>query len=148
MAHFLSIFHKLRERVCFTKLMPKKPGLCEKFWFASAVFRKKPGFWRARAILSSKTINWVFIEEANPQKLQNLQTFGRWLTCRASINYSGSQKSEDSPMPYALCPMPYALCPMPYALCPMPYALCPMPYALCPMPFAYLIFLRKAISTV
>jgi len=24
--------------------------------------------------------------------------------------YSGSQKSEDSPMPYALCPMPYALC--------------------------------------
>ncbi len=35
-------------------------------------------------------------------------------------HYSGSQKSEDSPMPYALCPMPYALCPMPYALCPMP----------------------------
>jgi len=43
-------------------------------------------------------------------------------------SYSGSQKSDDSPMPYALCPMPYALCPMPYALCPMPYALCPMPY--------------------
>jgi len=42
--------------------------------------------------------------------------------------YSASQKSEDSPMPYALCPMPYALCPMPYALCPMPYAQCPMPY--------------------
>jgi hypothetical protein len=32
--------------------------------------------------------------------------------------YSGSQKSEVCPMPYALCPMPYALCPMPYALCP------------------------------
>ena len=31
--------------------------------------------------------------------------------------YSGSQKSEVCPMPYALCPMPYA-----YALCPMPYA--------------------------
>ena len=29
--------------------------------------------------------------------------------------YSGSQKSEVCPMPYALCPMPYALCPMPYA---------------------------------
>ena len=27
--------------------------------------------------------------------------------------YSGSQKSEVCPMPYALCPMPYALCPMP-----------------------------------
>ena len=40
--------------------------------------------------------------------------------------YSGSQKSEICPMPYALCPMPYALCPMPYALCPMPYALCPV----------------------
>ena len=25
--------------------------------------------------------------------------------------YSGSQKSEVCPMPYALCPMPYALCP-------------------------------------
>jgi hypothetical protein len=41
--------------------------------------------------------------------------------------YSGSQKSE-------VCPMPYALCPMPYALCPMPHAL------------EYLIFLRKAID--
>src|SRR4028118_1155791 len=26
--------------------------------------------------------------------------------------YSGSQKSEVCPMPYALCPMPYALCPV------------------------------------
>ena len=34
------------------------------------------------------------------------------------LTYSGSQKSEVCPMPYALCPMPYALCPMPYALCP------------------------------
>ena len=29
------------------------------------------------------------------------------------LQYSGSQKSEVCPMPYALCPMPYALCPMP-----------------------------------
>ena len=27
-------------------------------------------------------------------------------------SYSGSQKSEVCPMPYALCPMPYALCPV------------------------------------
>jgi len=26
-------------------------------------------------------------------------------------HYSGSQKSEVCPIPYALCPMPYALCP-------------------------------------
>ena len=29
-----------------------------------------------------------------------------------SCYYSGSQKSEVCPMPYALCPMPYALCPV------------------------------------
>ena len=37
-----------------------------------------------------------------------------------NLKYSGSQKSE-------VCPMPYALCPMPYAQ-------------------SYLIFLRKAID--
>jgi len=29
-----------------------------------------------------------------------------------NLPYSGSQKSEVCPMPYALCPMPYALCPV------------------------------------
>ena len=29
-----------------------------------------------------------------------------------ATTYSGSQKSEVCPMPYALCPMPYALCPV------------------------------------
>jgi len=31
---------------------------------------------------------------------------------RKKFTYSGSQKSEVCPMPYALCPMPYALCPV------------------------------------
>ena len=48
--------------------------------------------------------------------MSSLQTYKGYLTG----SYSGSQKSE-------VCPMPYALCPMPYAQ-------------------SYLIFLRKAIS--
>jgi len=35
-----------------------------------------------------------------------------WYQFRIWLEYSGSQKSEVCPMPYALCPMPYALCPV------------------------------------
>ena len=46
--------------------------------------------------------------------LPRLFGFGPWaLEPFRDRAYSGSQKSEVCPMPYALCPMPYALCPMP-----------------------------------
>ena len=40
--------------------------------------------------------------------MSSLQTYKGYLTG----SYSGSQKSEVCPMPYALCPMTYALCPV------------------------------------
>ena len=59
-----------------------------------------------------KKVNWLIEKDIYDRESEILAELQKQRYIYQETKYSGSQKSEVCPMPYALCPMPYALCPV------------------------------------